>query len=120
MGPRDLAFYAAVFLMPSALSAGAAAFIGRRLGEHLAPLAMRAIGFVLGLLLTPFAIVTVGTLGGGYWQSYRLPGGPLVGVIIALSAACASTTALLVTFGLMVWKAVSWTKHRCPLLSQAR
>ena len=120
MGPRDFAFYAAVFLVPAAFSAGAAAFIGRQLGGRRPSTAMWAVGFLLGLLLTPIAIVTVGTLGGGYWEGYGLPGGPLVGVVVALSAACTATTAFLVSLGLAVRKAASWVTRRCPLLPQGR
>lgn len=102
MAPRDFLFFAAVCLMPTASSGGAAFLIGRRFGGSPTLARLVVAGLVLGLLLTPVAMVTVGTLDGGYWDAFGLPGGPLVGIVLALSAACGLTTALLFSFGLVI------------------
>ena len=120
MSPTDFALPTALLVTPSVFSGGAALLVGHCFGIRNRPRAMLAAGLLLGLLLTPVAMVTVGTIGGGYWDWAGLPGGPLVGVVLSVGTACALTTALFFGISLGSWKAAKWAARRCPLFSQVR
>lgn len=91
-----VAFVGAMMVLPPAISAALAYLCSRFFPLMQArPRLTTVVGGMLGLLLVPPAMVTVGTIGGGYWDAARLPGGPLVGVVLAVAAACALTTALI-------------------------
>lgn len=116
MSPTYLALVTALVVVPSACSGAAALLIARHCAvgrNH--PKAVFAGGLLVGLLLTPLAIVTFGTIGGGFWDEFGLLGGPLVGVVSATAMACASVTALLVGAGLIVWGSATWAAGRRPL-----
>lgn len=98
-------FAAALVLPPVVCSA--VAWIVARGFAFARPWQKRAamFGAILGLVLLPLCAVTVGTIGGGFWAARGLPGGPLTGVLLAITFASATTTGLAVTTALLVAKA---------------
>lgn len=121
MGPNELALMGALavaacgFSGLAALSVAKCFRIGRRHSTKLL-----IVGVSLGLLLMPIGMVTVGTLGGGYWEVFGLPGGPLVGIVLAVGIACALASALLTCFALGVWTSAVWVAQRCSPMAKTR
>ena len=118
MTAAELGFFAVLSAVSLACSGGAAWLVARLfiLGRRY-PRVVLAVGFLLGLLFTPLAMVTVGTIGAGYWDLLGLPGGPLVGVVAAISAACALATALVVLASLIIWSSANSAARRGQLMS---
>lgn len=117
MSLSELTFRAALIVVPLIGSASVARLYARYVGVcRKRPNLTTFVGASMGLFFIPLAVVTVGTLGGGYWDYFSLPGGPLMGVIVAISVTCTLAVAILVGVGALTLRVASWAATRCPLL----
>ncbi len=95
-------------VLPIAFCAAVARLIAQQFDfRRQRPIASAMYGGLLGLVLLPFAMVTLGTLGGSFWAAHAVLGGPLTGVVAAVTAGCVSTTAVTTTVVLMLKKITS-------------
>lgn len=116
MSVSELAFRAALIVMPLI----GATSVARLYIQYVdvcrrRPKLTTFVGASVGLLFIPLAVVTVGTIGGGYWDYFSLPGGPLVGVVAAISVTCTLAVAVLIGAGVLTSRVATWaqTDVRC-------